>query len=276
MKQQQQLVALAALAQAVVGLSAYDYNNPGAQVRFWVNNGDEDFGDGVVTQMPFLTGAGFATLPIIDCFGDDDSEASRYDIAILGAPHDTVRLPLYKLSPSHASRFPCFNEKCVAHRFFYRRQPAVLAPDLDLLPFGWAATKRPMDSVYTPVRIILLKNRLHSCCNHSQQCVERDAMKDWATIVDCGDAKMTWLDNRFALKTLEKAHKKVSGRPAKSSNTSSVPRIITLGGDHTTTLAALRATEKHWGPVSVIHFDSHVDTWDPMQLGKTFVSSSPL
>lgn len=148
---QQQLVALAALAQAVVGLSAYDYNNPGAQVRFWVNNGDEDVGDGVVTQMPFLTGAGFATLPIVDCFSDDDSEASRYDIAILGAPHDTVILPLYK-PPLHATRFPCFTEKCVAHNFSYRRQPAVLAPDLDLLPFGWAATKRPMDSVYTPVR----------------------------------------------------------------------------------------------------------------------------
>ena len=79
---------------------------------------------------------------------------------------------------------------------------------------------------------------------------------------------MTWLDNRVALKTLEQAHKKISGRPAKSSNTSTVPRIITLGGDHTTTLAALRSTEKHWGPVSVIHFDSHVDTWDPKQLGK--------
>jgi agmatinase len=36
------------------------------------------------------------------------------------------------------------------------------------------------------------------------------------------------------------------------------PRIITLGGDHTTTLPALRSTFAHWGPVSVIHFDSHL------------------
>lgn len=92
-------------------------------------------------------------------------------------------------------------------------------------------------------------------------------MNDWATVVDCGDAQMTWLDNRAALKTLEKAHKVISGRPAKSTDKSSVPRIIMLGGDHTTTLAALRSTEKHWGPVSVIHFDSHIDTWDPKQLG---------
>ncbi|KAJ4163673.1 hypothetical protein LMH87_005384 [Akanthomyces muscarius] len=210
-----QLVALVALAQAVVGLSAYDYNNPGAQVRFWVNNDDEDISDGVVTQMPFLTGAGFATLPITDCFSDDTSETSRYDIAILGAPHDTTT------TGRPGARFG----------------PPAIRLGSNQKTYGL--------SVYT----------------------KRDAMKDWATIVDCGDAKMTWLDNRFALKTLEKAHKKVSGRPAKSSNTSSVPRIITLGGDHTTTLAALRATEKHWGPVSVIHFDSHVDTWDPKQLG---------
>lgn len=46
-----------------------------------------------------------------------------------------------------------------------------------------------------------------------------------------------------------------------------VPRILTLGGDHTTTLSALRSTYTHWGAVSVIHFDSHLDTWDPEVLG---------
>lgn len=83
----------------------------------------------------------------------------------------------------------------------------------------------------------------------------------WARIVDCGDAPLTFLDNTVALQQLEKAHKAVSRRPANSTQVSSVPRIITLGGDHTTTLAALRSTISHWGPVSVIHFDSHIDTW---------------
>lgn len=40
-----------------------------------------------------------------------------------------------------------------------------------------------------------------------------------------------------------------------------------LGGDHTITLAALRSTINHWGVVNVIHFDSHIDTWDPTSLG---------
>lgn len=40
-----------------------------------------------------------------------------------------------------------------------------------------------------------------------------------------------------------------------------------LGGDHTVTLAALRSTINHWGIVNVIHFDSHIDTWNPRVLG---------
>ncbi|KAL1960571.1 hypothetical protein VTO42DRAFT_7150 [Malbranchea cinnamomea] len=89
----------------------------------------------------------------------------------------------------------------------------------------------------------------------------------WANIVDCGDAPLTFLDNTVALKQLDKAHKVISSRPANASHISSVPRIITLGGDHTTTLSALRSTYEKWGPVSVIHFDSHIDTWDPDVLG---------
>ncbi|KAK4164411.1 arginase family-domain-containing protein [Cladorrhinum sp. PSN259] len=97
---------------------------------------------------------------------------------------------------------------------------------------------------------------------------ERNPFQNWARIVDCGDAPLTWLDNTVALSTLEKAHLKVSGRPAKSSDKGSVPRIITLGGDHTTTLPALRAAYKRWGEISVVHFDAHIDTWDPKVLGK--------
>ncbi|PPJ61298.1 hypothetical protein CBER1_05090 [Cercospora berteroae] len=85
-------------------------------------------------------------------------------------------------------------------------------------------------------------------------------------IVDCGDAPLTVLDNTVALRQLGKAHQVTSSRRANSTEYT-VPRIITLGGDHTTTLPALRSTFHHWGSVSVIHFDSHLDTWDPELLG---------
>jgi len=42
------------------------------------------------------------------------------------------------------------------------------------------------------------------------------------------------------------------------------PRLLTLGGDHSIALPALRALNKIYGkPVSVVHFDAHLDTWHP-------------
>jgi agmatinase len=96
---------------------------------------------------------------------------------------------------------------------------------------------------------------------------ERNPFLEWAKIVDCGDPPLSYLDNTIALKQLEKAHRTISARKANNTSKSTVPRTIMLGGDHTTTLAALRTTFAHWGAVSVIHFDSHIDTWDPKILG---------
>lgn len=39
-------------------------------------------------------------------------------------------------------------------------------------------------------------------------------------------------------------------------------RLMTLGGDHTIALPLLRAVNRAHGPVSVVHFDAHLDTWD--------------
>ena len=98
----------------------------------------------------------------------------------------------------------------------------------------------------------------------------RNTFLEWAKVVDCGDAPLTFLDNTVALKQLEQAHKTISDREANATRVSRTPRIITLGGDHTITLAALRSTFDHWGAVNVIHFDSHLDTWDPEVLGGGF------
>lgn len=77
---------------------------------------------------------------------------------------------------------------------------------------------------------------------------------------------MTWLDNRAALKTLDLAHRLVSSNRAANPHKAASPRIVMLGGDHTTTLSALRSTYQHWGKVSVIHFDSHIGTCPSSQL----------
>jgi len=41
-----------------------------------------------------------------------------------------------------------------------------------------------------------------------------------------------------------------------------VARIISLGGDHTIALPLLRAVNHYHGPVALVHFDAHLDTWD--------------
>jgi guanidinobutyrase / D-arginase len=38
--------------------------------------------------------------------------------------------------------------------------------------------------------------------------------------------------------------------------------LISIGGDHTIALPLLRAAKAKFGPVAVIHFDAHLDTWE--------------
>jgi agmatinase len=49
---------------------------------------------------------------------------------------------------------------------------------------------------------------------------------------------------------------------------------IGLGGDHSVTLASLRAAAKVYGPVAMVHFDSHTDTWDTYY-GEKYWHGSP-
>jgi agmatinase len=69
---------------------------------------------------------------------------------------------------------------------------------------------------------------------------------------------LTFLDNTVALKQLERAHKAIAAKEPANKKLSPIPRIVVLGGDHTTTLPALRAAHKNWGKLSVIHFDAHI------------------
>jgi agmatinase len=39
-------------------------------------------------------------------------------------------------------------------------------------------------------------------------------------------------------------------------------RLLTVGGDHTIALPLLRSLARRHGPVAVVHFDAHLDTWD--------------
>jgi agmatinase len=39
-------------------------------------------------------------------------------------------------------------------------------------------------------------------------------------------------------------------------------KLLTIGGDHTIALPLLRSVTRRHGPVALLHFDAHLDTWD--------------
>jgi len=39
-------------------------------------------------------------------------------------------------------------------------------------------------------------------------------------------------------------------------------RLLAIGGDHTIALPLLRVARRRFGPVALVHFDAHLDTWD--------------
>lgn len=101
--------------------------------------------------------------------------------------------------------------------------------------------------------------------------------------MDCGDIPVTPYDNKYAIQQIEDGHKSllqretfsplgndsVTGQPLTSISIDGKhhPRVITLGGDHTIVLPLLRSVYSAYGPISVIHFDSHLDTWKPSVFG---------
>lgn len=149
-------------------------------------------------------------------------------------------------------------------------------------PFDTATTYRP-GARFGPSGIREGARRMGKYDSSSSIIPGFNPYDDWAKVVECGDVPMTPFDNRIALNQLYRAHRQVHNHsvPAKETEPdvpykSSAPRIITLGGDHTITFAALRSVSEVHGPVSVIHFDSHIDTWDPKALGGNISSYSEL
>ncbi|KAI1427048.1 agmatinase [Xylaria sp. FL1777] len=89
--------------------------------------------------------------------------------------------------------------------------------------------------------------------------------QNWAKILDCGDIPVIPTDNAQALAQMSAAFAELGARaPASSHPRLAKPKIITLGGDHSLSLPALRALKEAYGkPLRVLHFDAHLDTWQP-------------
>lgn len=84
-------------------------------------------------------------------------------------------------------------------------------------------------------------------------------------VVDGGDIAANPFDLDTAITTMtEAATELVAGGTA----------IVALGGDHTIALPMLRAVARGHGPVALVHFDAHLDTW-PDPWGATYTHGTP-
>ena len=72
-------------------------------------------------------------------------------------------------------------------------------------------------------------------------------------VVDAGDLAVNPFGIAEAIDGIERGARALLER---------VPALLTLGGDHTVALPLLRAVAAARGPVAVVHFDAHLDTWD--------------
>jgi agmatinase len=84
-------------------------------------------------------------------------------------------------------------------------------------------------------------------------------------VADAGDLGVNPFSIDEAITTIEHGARALLER---------VPYLLTLGGDHTIALPLLRALAATHGPVSVVHFDAHLDTWDTY-FGAAYTHGTP-
>jgi guanidinobutyrase / D-arginase len=84
-------------------------------------------------------------------------------------------------------------------------------------------------------------------------------------VVDAGDMAVNPFDIGEAIAAIEGGARELLERSR---------RLMTIGGDHTIALPLLRALHAVHGPIAVVHFDAHLDTWDTY-FGAAYTHGTP-
>jgi agmatinase len=72
-------------------------------------------------------------------------------------------------------------------------------------------------------------------------------------VADAGDIACNPFDIQEAIAQIESGAEEI---------VSGASRLLSIGGDHTIALPLLRVMKRRHGPVALLHFDAHLDTWD--------------
>jgi agmatinase len=193
-----------------------------------LNLPDKDDVSDIISNKVLYSGiVSFAHLPVQKCFENFDDEI---DIAVVGAPFDSG------VSYSPGTRFG---------------------------PNGVRQGSRRLFGGISPIRGNSKNSKLYKLP------IYNTGIK----LVDCGDIPMIPFDSRIALDQLYRGQNAIHkhNSTSKSFNFNKA-RIVTLGGDHTISLMNIKSAFETFANddddgLAIIHFDSHIDTWDPKVLG---------
>jgi agmatinase len=84
-------------------------------------------------------------------------------------------------------------------------------------------------------------------------------------VVDAGDVPCNPFDIAEAITQIEAGAEEVLG---------SASTLLSIGGDHTIALPLLRVMHRRHGPIALVHFDAHLDTWDTY-FGAAYTHGTP-
>jgi agmatinase len=84
---------------------------------------------------------------------------------------------------------------------------------------------------------------------------------DKLKVADCGDVDVVPI-------SIERTHAQIEAKIDQV--VAAGARPLSVGGDHSVTLPILRSLAKRHGPLAVVHFDAHPDTWDEYFGSKLF------
>jgi agmatinase len=155
---------------------------------------------------------------------------------------------------------PPFQSPRFAQPATFMRLPHVTDPKgLDVaivgVPFDGGTSYRP-GSRYGPREI-----RNQSSLIRSYSFFQKVSPFDRLNVADAGDIDA-------APVSIEKCYEAVEARIGAIADAAARP--IVIGGDHSISLPVLRALAKRHGPLALVQFDAHIDTWDDYFGGKYF------
>jgi agmatinase len=84
-------------------------------------------------------------------------------------------------------------------------------------------------------------------------------------VADAGDLAPNPFDIAEAIATIEAGGRETLER---------ADYLLAIGGDHTIALPLLRLASERHGPISLVHFDAHLDTWDTY-FGAAYTHGTP-